>query len=106
MNASQIVVDVPKTIGSKIWLHSVRENKLYKDGKPSGETDGYRYDVFCLDRKMLSLSVKIAGKQLVAEPENTYVSVEFTDLELRPYVMNNQIQFTATAKNISVVKEG
>jgi len=105
MNASAIVVDVPNTIGTKIWLHSVRENKLYKDGKPTGETDGYKYQVFCVERKMLPLSVKIAGKLLIAEPESGYVQVEFTDLELKPYVMNNQIQFTASAKNVSVVKE-
>ena len=104
MNASQIVVDVSKTIGDKIWLHSVRENKIYKDGKPTGETDGYRYEVFCIERKMLSLSVKIPGKMLIAEPENGYTQVEFTDLELTPYVMNNQIGFTATAKNITAVK--
>ncbi|MDR2571241.1 MAG: hypothetical protein LBD23_13275 [Oscillospiraceae bacterium] len=105
MNANQIVVDVPKTIGSKIWLHSVRENKIYKDGKPTGETDGYRYEVFCIERKMLPLSVKIPGKLLIAEPENGYVQVEFTELELTPYVMNNQINFTAAAKSVAVVKD-
>ena len=105
MNASQIVVDVPKPIGSKIWLHSVRENKIYKDGKPTGDTDGHRYDVFCIERKMLPLSVKIPGKLLIAEPENGYIQVEFTDLELTPYVMDRQIGFTANAKSISAVKE-
>jgi len=105
MNANMIAVDVPETIGSKLWLHSVRENKLYKDGKPTGETDGYKYQVFCVERKMLPLSVKIPGKLLVAEPDNNYIQVEFADLELRPYVMNNQIHFTASAKNVAVVKE-
>jgi len=105
MNASQIAIDVPKTIGTKIWLHGVRENKIYKDGQATGETDGYRYEVFCIEKKMLPLSVKIPGKLLIAEPENGYIQVEFTDLELTPYVMDNKIGFKSTAKSIAVVKE-
>lgn len=104
MNVNQIVVDVPKTVGTKMWLHGVRENRIYKDGKATGETDGYRYEVFCIDKKMLPLSVKIPGKQLIAEPEG-YVPVEFSELELKPYIMDNQVNFTATAKHITLVKE-
>ena len=56
--------------------------------------------------EMLPLSVKIPGKLLIAEPQDGYTQVEFTDLALTPYVMNNQINFTATAKNVTVKKEG
>jgi|GEM_PF-6119929 len=81
-NVFELCLDAKKQIGEILWLEKVRPFKATKEG----EVDGFRYDVYCIEKSMLKLSVKIPGAQLLNPPATGYVPVEFTNLELKPYV--------------------
>ena len=84
MFLSDLAIDVKAQVGEILWLSKVRTYKA--QGK--GEKDGFRYDIFCVGKDMLKLSVKIPGAQQMNAPESGYTPVELSNLTLRPYVAN------------------
>lgn len=104
MNVKDLVIDAKATIGENLVCVDVIEKSVYKDGVKTDETI-YSYDIVCIDRKMLHINVKIPGKQLISINGKNVVYVSLTDLVIKPYLMNNQLNFTATASSIAELKD-
>lgn len=103
-NVNDIVVDFVATFGKNYALVDVVAKPVYKDGVKTDEVI-FNYDIVCLDKKMKHLNVKIPGKQLISVPENEeFISVALTGVVAKPYVINNQLNFTVTATDIKEVK--
>lgn len=103
MNIRDLVIDAKATIGENLICVDVVEKNVYKDGAKTDETI-YSYDIVCIDRKMLHIHVKIPGKQLISLDGKDVVYVSLTGLVIKPYLMNNQLNFTATATGIVELK--
>ena len=103
MNIRDLVIDAKATIGENLICVDVVEKAVYKDGVKTDETI-YSYDIVCIDRKMLHINVKIPGKQLISLDGKDVVYVSLTGLVIKPYLMNNQLNFTATATSIVELK--
>lgn len=94
----------PRSLGDKMLLAQVVPFRKYIDGKPSDEVEGYRYVVALPAHNLDKISVKIPGKQQMDDPAGGFPAVTFTGLEVKPYVMNGQLQVTATATAIAEAK--
>lgn len=102
MDARKLMI-APKCLGDNLMLTSVSPYKKYVDGKATDEVEGYRYTVACPALDLEKIGVKIKGKQQMQNPEGSFPIVRFTDLEIKPYVMNGSLGVTATATAITEV---
>lgn len=105
-------LEIPFSVVSptgQMLITEVKENKTYIDGKPSGERNGYRYEVVVLPRYE-KLTIKVLGQ---AEPSITNAQIEAAggsvrgkpiDFIGRVYVMNGTAGVSATAKAIEILK--
>ncbi len=110
MKLSDLVLNFEASFGKQFWLYEVKPNMLYKDGKPTNIQDGWKYLIYAVERKMTPITVKISSsnaKPLITVEENDYIPVTFENLTVKPYMdMHNKLSFSATATNISIIKEG
>lgn len=109
MKLADLVLDFEASFGKQFWLYDVKPNMLYKDGKPTDIQDGFKYFVFAVDRQMTQITVKISSsnaRPLITVEENEYIPVTFENLTVKPYMNGYNLGFSATATNISVIKEG
>lgn len=99
MNIRELRID-PASLGQKKLLVDVRPAYDYKDGKRTETVIGYRYDVALPKHALEKLSVRIDGQQLMQPPEDGFIEVEFTDLEIGLYEKDGHVNLTAKATGI------
>ena len=93
----------PASLGAKKLLVDVAPAYEYKDGKRTDTVTGYRYVVALPAHGLEKIAVRIDGKQLMEKPES-FIEVEFSDLEVSAYESQGHVQFTAKATGISAKK--
>ena len=101
MKITELIIS-PKSLGSKQWLVDVTPAYVYKDGVRTDVISGYRYSVALPEKGLDKINVKIDGAQLLEKPENGYVEVTFTGLEVFIYWQNGQPQVGAKATGIAI----
>lgn len=89
------------SLGQKKLLTGVQPAYEYKDGKRTDNITGYRYEVALVSHNLDKLSVRIDGKQLMDAPEDGFIEVEFTGLEVGAYEKDGHVLFTAKATGIA-----
>ncbi|WP_416829635.1 hypothetical protein [Ectobacillus polymachus] len=113
------IIDNVATLGETLLLVDITKRFKTKENKETGKFEkttefSYVYTVVCLERKFDKFDVKIdentplftVGEnngKAIEIPENCFV--EFENLTIRPYVRDNWIQLSATAKKCRVVDE-
>lgn len=95
-----IIIDT-RTLGSTLLLVDVLPAYEYKDNKRTENIIGYKYAVAMPEHGLDKISVKIEGKKLMEAPDS-YVEVQFKDLELFMYMMNGKAEIGARAKGIAL----
>lgn len=99
-------IDISKTFGeAPYWFCAVRPYYEYQNGNKTDTLLGYSYDIAFPSRGLEKVSVKIPGKMQVPEFEEI-TECNFKDLEITVYVRNNQLTYTATASEITLINEG
>ncbi|MBR1718534.1 MAG: hypothetical protein IJ715_04630 [Bacilli bacterium] len=103
---NEIYLDTDKTVGTKFLLTEVKEKAVYENGKPTGAYSGYKYTVSCMEKGLKQINVSIPGTQQVSlSASDDFKEVSFKDLTLKAFIMNNRIQFSASATGITEIKE-
>lgn len=102
MNIRDLRID-PASLGKRKFLVDVRPAYEYKDGKRTDTVTGYRYEIALPDRAMDKLSVRIDGEQKMLPPEEGFIEVEFTGLEIGMYEKDGHVNLTAKAQGIAPV---
>ena len=93
----------PRSLGNKFWLVDVVPAHEYKDNRRTDAITGYRYTVCLPEKSLEKINIRIDGKQLLEKPENGYVEVLPTGLEVFIYWSNGQPQVGARATGVSLV---
>lgn len=100
LNIRNVKIDVT-SLGHKKLLTDVQPAYEYKDGKRTDTITGYRYEIALVSHNLDKLNVRIDGKQLMDAPEDGFVEVEFTGLEVGAYEKDGHVLFTAKAAGIA-----
>ena len=100
LNIRNVKIDVT-SLGQKKLLTDVQPAYEYKDGKRTDTITGYRYEIALVSHNLDKLNVRIDGKQLMDAPEDGFVEVEFTGLEVGAYEKDGHVLFTAKAAGIA-----
>jgi len=90
------------SLGKPMLLVEVVPAYEYQDKQRTDKITGYRYVVCLVAHHLEKLSVRIDGAQLMEQPDS-FVEVEFDDLEVRAYEAQGKVNFTAKATNIRAV---
>ena len=90
------------SLGTPMLLVEVIPAYEYQDKQRTDKIAGYRYVVCLVAHHLEKLSVRIDGPQLMEQPDS-FVEVEFDDLEVRAYESQGKVNFTAKATNIRAV---
>jgi len=104
MKITDVIVDT-RTFGTKFWLVDVVQVHAYSDGKRTETVTGFKYAVALPERGLEKVGIKIDGAKLLEPPENGYIEVAFTGLEIFIYWSNGDYQLGARAKGITVVNQ-
>ena len=107
MNARKIVVDVPATLGGPTyWLCEIKEDREYKDNKPTEKLLGYRYITAIPRLGLERIVVKIPGPLQITLTDDELEAVDFENLSLNVYGMENkQVGLSAKATGIFIATE-
>lgn len=94
----------PACLGDKLRLCEIRPVYEWADGKRTDKLTGYAYTVMCPALAYEKLSVKIAGKQRLAEDAIDHV-VEFDGMAIGIYERygDHSVNLTASAQDIAVI---
>lgn len=94
----------PASLGTKKLLVDVSPAYEYKEGKRSETIGGYKYTVALPDHghNLEKINIKIGGKQLMQKPEDGFVEVEFSGLDVFLYWSQGQYQVGARATGITL----
>ena len=103
LNIRDLRID-PDSLGAKKLLVDVAPTYQYDNGKRTDTVVGYRYIIALPAHSLEKIGVKIDGKQLMEKPES-FIEVEFSDLEVSAYESQGHVQLTAKATGISTVKK-
>ncbi len=93
----------PASLGAKKILVQILPSYEYKDGKKTDTITGYKYEVALAEHSLNKINIKIEGKQLIEQPTEGFVDVEFSGLEVFVYWSQGQYQVGARATGISIV---
>lgn len=102
LNIRDVKIDIA-SLGHKKLLTDVTPAYEYRDGKRTDTVTGYRYEAALVSLGLEKLNVRIDGKQLMEAPEDGYIEVEFTGLEVGAYEKDGHVFFTAKAAGIAPV---
>lgn len=107
MTGRKIVVDVPATLGlPPYWLCEIKEDREYKDNKPTEKLLGYKYITAIPRLGLERIAVKIPGPLQITLTDDELEAVDFENLSLDVYGMENrQIGLSAKATRIFVATE-
>lgn len=100
LNIRDVRID-PTSLGDKMMMVNVLPAYEYKDGKRTDNIVAYRYEVALPAHNLDKISVRIDGKQLMDAPEDGFVEVKFTGLEVSAYERDGKVLFTAKATGIT-----
>ena len=104
LNIRDVRID-PVSLGKVMLLVEVKPIQEFKDDKPTGVVLGFKYVVCLPEHRLERVTVKIEGDQLMEDPKDGAVQVEFTELEVAAYQDKyKQIQFAAKATGITLVE--
>ena len=104
MNLSNLRID-PASLGRTKYLVGVKPVYKFNEQKErTNEIEGYRYEVALPDHGFEKLGVKIPGDKMMEEPVNELVAVDFTDLEIKVYIIEGKPLFSAKATKITKAK--
>ena len=103
LNIRDLRIDTT-SLGAKKLLVDVAPTYQYDNGKRTDTVVGYRYIIALPAHSLEKIGVKIDGKQLMEKPES-FIEVEFSDLEVSAYESQGHVQLTAKATGISTVKK-
>lgn len=93
------------SIGKVKYLAAVSPYYKYDENKNKTDViEGYRYEVALPEVRYEKLSVKIPGGKQMDYTVGSDVPVDFTDLEIKAYVISGSAQFSAKASKITKVK--
>lgn len=113
--ASSLLTKVPLTAeqicnskDTTVILVSVRGVPEYKDGKPTGNIDGYRYEVACPWAQLDKIKVKIKGELIVTQEQidqkGGSMKIRFKNLTGKFYrTGNGDYELSASADGLEVV---
>lgn len=104
MEIKDLVIDAYATVG-RTWLVDVTQYYEYKNGVPTNNIEGFKYNVALPEHKLSKIAVKIKGRKIMDTPAE-FEEVVFKDLEIYLYMDKfKQLQIGARATGISVVEE-
>ena len=104
INLSNLRID-PVSLGRTKYLVSVKPVYKFNEQKEkTNEIEGYRYEVALPDHGFEKLGVKIPGEKMMEEPVGDLVAVDFTDLEIKAYIIEGKPLFSAKATKITKAK--
>lgn len=96
LKLTDLAID-PKSLGSRFLLAGVEKTYHYENGEKTSMQNGCKYTVMLPEKNCEKISVKIEGKQQIA---NEYCEVEFDDLQVYIYWFNNRYRVAARATGI------
>ena len=100
LNIRDLKID-PASLGKKKLLVDVIPVYEYRNQQRTDTITGYRYMVCLTEHALEKIGVRIDGKQLMEKPEDGFVEVEFTELEVSAYESQGKVQITAKATGIT-----
>lgn len=100
LNIRDVKIDIA-SLGAKKLLTDVQPAYEYRDGKRTETVTGYRYEVALASHNLDKINVRIDGKQMMEAPQDGFVEVEFTGLEVGAYLKDGQVFFIAKATGIN-----
>lgn len=103
ININDLRIDT-RSLGEQKLLIDVLPIAEYKDGERTSMVSGYKYVIALPAHKLEKISVKIDGPQKMQPSQDGYKNVEFTDLEIRAYVIDGKPVLSCKAKDIKEVK--
>ena len=104
LNIRDVRID-PVSLGKVMLLVEVKPDHDLIHDKSKCFVLGFKYVVCLPEHRLERLTVKIEGDQLMEDPKDGAVQVEFTGLEVAAYQDKyKQIQFAAKATGITLVE--
>lgn len=100
LNIRDLRID-PASLGEKKLLVEIIPAYEYKDGVKTNNIIAHRYVVALPKHNLEKIGVRIDGEQLMDKPES-FVEVEFENLEVLAYEMRGNVQISAKATGISL----
>jgi len=105
LKLGDLIIDAKGSLGAKYWLTEISPTYQYNDNKRTDTIIGYRYTVCLPEKGLEKIAVKIDGKQQLEQSTNGYVEVNFQNLEVSIYWLNQQPQIAAKASGISLANQ-
>ncbi|MBQ6757200.1 MAG: hypothetical protein IJP43_09700 [Oscillospiraceae bacterium] len=104
LTISDVVIDVPKTLGRNVLAVASEPSREYIDGKPSDTISAYRYTLVLADKAYKAITVKVPGTEHIEIAPGEVVPVFVEGLTIRPYISNSgsrpSIMLSATANSV------
>lgn len=94
----------PSSLGTVFMLTDVTPWYEYSNGRRTDSQIGFKYVVAVANHGLEKVAVKIKGKHALVETGDDFPQVKFENLELVPYVINGQLQISASATSIAYKK--
>lgn len=101
LSIRDVAID-PKSLGDKMLLTDVLPVYEFINNQRGDKVVGYKYVVALPKHSFEKIAVKIVGDKLVESPD-TFVEVDFTNLEVFPYNSQGVTMIGARATNIKII---
>lgn len=105
----------PTSLGSEYLLAEITPSYDYKDGERTTNINGYKYSVALPALRFEKISIKVPLEKRNTplfdinsenhEPIPAGVKVGFKNIEVKSYFSNGNINVTASADDVFVIKE-
>lgn len=101
----------PASLGKEFLLADITPSYDYKDGERTQNVNGYKYSVALPAVRFEKVSVKIPLEKKntalfdISESIPTGIKVGFKNIEVKTYFLNGNINVTASADDVFVIKE-
>ena len=103
----------PSSLGEVFLLAEISPSYEYKDGERTTNINGYKYSVALPKLRFEKISIKVPLNRKnnplfdinSENPIPTGVKVGFKNIEVKPYFSAGNINFTATADDVYLIKE-
>lgn len=103
----------PNSLGDVFLLAEISPSYDYKDGERTTNINGYKYSVALPKLRFEKISIKVPLEKKNTplfdinseNPIPTGIKVDFKNIEVKSYFSNGNINVTASADDVFVIKE-
>ena len=104
LSLNELRIDA-SSIGKVKYLAAVSPYYKYDENKNRTDIiEGYKYEVALPEVRYEKIAVKIPGEKQLEYSGGSNVPVDFSDLEIKAYIISGNAQFSAKASKITKVK--